>query len=65
VLQPLHGLAVESFLNGDVCHRRGRHGSVPMLVAGRKPDEILRADLFDWTALALHPADPSPPCVST
>src|SRR5664279_2660493 len=56
VLQPFDDLAVEFFLNGDMGHRRGSRGAVPMFLAGRKPDHIARPDFLDRAALALRPA---------
>jgi len=53
-LQPVHGLAVELFLNGDVRHRRGRRGTVPVLLAGRYPDYVAWTDFLNWSALALN-----------
>src|SRR5215218_9151162 len=37
LFHPVDILAVQRFLNGNVCHRRC---SVPMLQAGRKPDHV-------------------------
>src|SRR5438270_10124859 len=56
MFHPIDDLAVELFLDGDVCHARCRRGSVPMLFTRRKPDDITRANLLDWAAFALHPA---------
>src|SRR5690348_6663517 len=56
VLHPVDDLAVERFLDGDVGHRRGRRGAVPMAVAGRTPDRVAGADLLDRAVLALRPA---------
>jgi hypothetical protein len=54
VLQPLDGFAVELFLNGDVGHRRGWRGAVPVLFAGSKPDYISGMDFLDGPAPALR-----------
>src|SRR3954452_22831239 len=56
VLHPLHGLAVELFLDGDVAHARGGRGAVPVLLAGWEPDYVTGPDLLDRPALALLPA---------
>src|SRR5439155_21082174 len=57
LLQPLDGLAVELLLDGEVRHRRGRGGAVPVLLAGREPDNVAGADLLDRPAPALAAAD--------
>jgi hypothetical protein len=57
LLHPIHDLAVEPVLNGDVRHRRRRRCAVPMLFARRKPDDIARPDFLDRTAPALRPPD--------
>ena len=56
VFQPVSGLAVELLLNGDMGHRRGWRGPVPVLLAGRNPDHIARPDFLDRTAPTLYPA---------
>jgi hypothetical protein len=56
LLHPFDGFAIERFLDGDVRHRRVGRGAVPVLLAGRKPDDVAGADFLNWTALALHPA---------
>src|SRR4051794_1744084 len=56
MLHPVNDLAVELLLDGDVCHARGRRGSVPVLFAGRKPDHIAGTNLLDRAAFALRPA---------
>ena len=43
LLHPVDDLAVERFGNGDVAHRRGRRRPMPMLLAGREPDDIAGA----------------------
>lgn len=57
-LQPLRHSAVHVFRDGDVRHARGRRGAVPVLHAGRDPDDVAWADLLDRAALPLHPAQP-------
>ena len=56
LFHPVDGLAVELFLNGDMRHRRGRRGAMPVLLTRRKPDHITRPDFLDRPAPALHPA---------
>src|SRR5262249_24319824 len=53
---PVHRLAVELFLDGDVRHGRGRRGAVPVLLARREPDHVARPDLLDRAAPALGQA---------
>jgi hypothetical protein len=55
VFQPLHSFAIEHFLNGNVRHRCGGRGPVPMLLAGWKPDHVTGPDFFDRAALPLNP----------
>ena len=56
LFHPIDGFSVQGFLNGDVRHRRGCRRAMPVLLAGRKPDDIAGSDFLNWTALALHPA---------
>jgi hypothetical protein len=56
LLQPVHGLAIEGFLDGDVRHGGGRCSAVPVLHTRRKPDHISRPNFFDRAALELCPA---------
>src|SRR4051812_41466145 len=56
LFEPVDGLAVELLLDGDMAHRRGWAGAVPVLFAGREPDHVARPDVFDRPALALSPA---------
>ncbi len=56
LLHPVDNLSVKLFLNGDVRHGCGWRGPVPVLLTGRKPDHITRADFLDRPALALGPA---------
>lgn len=37
-------------------HRGRRARAMPMFLAGFEPHDITRQDLFDGTAIALHPA---------
>src|SRR5579864_3209926 len=53
---PIDHLAVLLFLNGHVCHRRRRRSPMPVLLAGREPDHIARADFLDQSAPTLCPA---------
>jgi hypothetical protein len=56
LFQPLDGLPGELFMNGDVCHGRGRRCPMPMLLTRRKPDHVTRPDLLDRPAPTLCPA---------
>src|SRR5215207_7903759 len=56
LLHPVDGKAVECLLNGDVRHRRGRRGAVPVFLIGLEPDHISRMDFLDRAALALYQA---------
>ena len=47
LFHPVNGFAVELFLNGDVRQGRGGRGTVPMFLAGRKPDRVARPDSFN------------------
>src|ERR1700761_3865114 len=47
---PVDSFAVELFLNGDVSHGRGRRRAMPMLFAGREPDDVAGTDFFNSTA---------------
>jgi hypothetical protein len=53
---PLDDLAFERLCDGDVAHRSVGSCSVPVLLSGRKPDDVAGADFLDRAALALHPA---------
>ena len=56
LFHPVDDLAVELFGDGDVAHRGRRRRAKPVLLAGRKPDNVAGADFLDWAAPALHPA---------
>ena len=56
VLQPIHDLAVESLLNRDMSHGRGRCCSMPMFLAGCKPNHISGMDFLNRTACPLGPS---------
>jgi hypothetical protein len=45
LFHPVDDLAFVLLLNGDMRHGRGRRGSVPVLLTGRKPDDITRPNL--------------------
>src|ERR1051325_8321279 len=57
VLEPLHGFAVDRFLNRNVRYRDGWGRAMPMLFTGRKPNNIARLNLFHRPALALRPTN--------
>src|SRR5439155_3520517 len=54
---PVHNLAVERLLNGDVCHGCCWRSAMPMFQSWGKPDDIAGTNLLDRTALALHPTE--------
>src|SRR5258708_2914655 len=56
LFHPVDGLAVETFLNGDVRHGRGWRGTMPMFLSRLKPDHVPRTNVLDWTTPALDPA---------
>src|SRR5438067_12169121 len=47
LLHPVHRLAVQLLLEGDVRHRRGRRRPVPVLFARRKPDHVTGPNFLD------------------
>ena len=56
LFQPVRGLAVEPFLNGDVRHRGGWRCAVPVLLTRREPDHVTGPDFLDRPAPALRAA---------
>src|SRR3954467_2423576 len=54
LLEPLHHLAVERLLDGDMLHRILGRRAVPMLLAGGEPDNVAGPDLLDRATVALH-----------
>src|SRR6266851_587117 len=56
LFHPVGGLAVETFLNGDVRHGRGCRGTVPMFLTRREPDHVPRPNFLNRTPPALYPA---------
>ena len=54
LFQPVHNLAVEMFLNGDVRLGGGGRSAVPMFFTRRKPDDIAGMNCFNRAALALR-----------
>src|ERR1700743_1376676 len=56
LLQPFDVLAVESFGDGDMGHRRRAFRTVPVLLAWCRPDDIARMDLLNRAAPALNPS---------
>jgi hypothetical protein len=57
VFHPVDGLAVQRFLNGDMCHCRPGRCPMPMLLTGRKPDHVARPDFLDRATPPLHPPE--------
>src|SRR5436309_10143424 len=58
VFEPIHGLAIELLLHGDVRHRRGWRRAVPVLFAGGEPHDVTGANLFNESAPALDATGP-------
>jgi len=56
LLHPIDHLAVNALLDRDVSHGRSRACAMPVLLAGREPNEIAGADLLDGSAFSLNPA---------
>src|SRR5439155_15496539 len=56
LLHPIHGLAIELFLNGDVRHGGGWRGAVPMLLPRREPNHVTGPNLLDRPAPTLGAA---------
>jgi hypothetical protein len=46
LFHPIDHLAIEVFLNSDMCHRGGGRSPMPVLLAGRNPDHIARANFL-------------------
>src|SRR2546423_10546062 len=61
LFHPVHDLAIEVFLNGEVRHGGGCPGAVPMLLTGRDPDHVTGPNLLDRPAPAPRAAPPSRP----
>src|SRR5215471_12274763 len=59
LFHPVNRFAVELFLNGDMGHRRGWSGAVPMLLARRNPDDVTGPNFLDRASPALCPATTS------
>ena len=60
VLHPVGALAFKAFLNGDMRHRRGRGGAVPVFLARPDPDDVARADDLDRKARRAGPGRSRP-----
>src|SRR4051812_33847221 len=58
VFEPIHRLAIELLLHGDVRHRRGGRRAMPVLFARGKPDDVTGSNLFNGSAPALDAARP-------
>src|SRR5690349_15591366 len=56
MLHPVHGLAVETFLDGDVAHGGGGSSAMPVFLSRCEPHDVARMDCLDGTDLALHEA---------
>src|ERR1700683_245094 len=58
LFHPIDGASVQRLLDGDMRHRGRRRRTVPMLLTGRKPDNIARPDFLPRAAPTLHPSEP-------
>lgn len=56
LFHPLDNLAVELFLKRNVRHFCRGSSTMPVLYAGRNPDDIAFVDLLNLSTLFLHPA---------
>src|SRR5437016_2398696 len=56
LFHPIDDLAVELFLNRDMCHHRSRRRPMPVLLSGREPHHVTRPNLLNRSAFALGPA---------
>src|SRR3954471_5574580 len=56
LLHPIHGLAVELFLNRNVRHRGAGRCAVPMLLTRPEPHDVARMNFLNRPAVALRPA---------
>jgi len=56
LFHPVGGLAVETFLNGDMRHSRGWRGAVPVFLTRLEPDHVTWPNVLDRTTPALYPA---------
>src|SRR5437667_2016011 len=56
LLHPRDRTAVQRLLNGDMRHRGRRRSAVPVLLAGRKPDDIAGPDFLDGSTPTLRRA---------
>src|SRR5437667_6431393 len=61
LFHPVDDLAIERFLNGDVCHCCGWRSAMPMFLVRRKRDHIPWTDFFDRATLALSTTAPGCP----
>src|SRR5918995_3258881 len=57
VLHPVHVLAVDLLLNGDMRHAVHGSGTVPVLHPWRSPDDVTGTDLLLLAAPGLDPPD--------
>src|SRR6516225_2844970 len=57
LFHPVNDLPVERFLNGDMCHRDSRAGTMPVLLIRFEPNHVARPDFFNRAAQPLHSAN--------
>src|SRR3954462_10971989 len=58
VVEPIHGLAIELLLHGDVRHRGRGQRAVPVLFARGEPHDVAGANLFNGCTPALEESGP-------
>src|SRR5687768_422021 len=58
LLHPIHASAVDHVRDGDMAHAVSRGGSMPMLHARRRPDDVTWLHLQLLAAPFLHPSCP-------
>ena len=56
MFRPIRVLSVKLLHNGNVGHRRGWRGAVPMFLAGRNPDNVAWPDFLHRSAPKLNSA---------
>src|SRR5436189_690488 len=56
LLHPIDRLTIEPFGNGNVRHRGGGRGAVPVSLIGLEPDHIAWTDLLGRASFTLHPS---------
>jgi hypothetical protein len=55
LIQPIHVLSIECFLNGNMRHYRRRRRAMPMFLARWKPHHVAGVYFLDRTSITLNP----------